>query len=773
MHGFGSRRRRALVLGLPFILVLGTPVTGSVPGAAPTLQWVLETQGETQRLGDFWQADTSRAVDAATLRARVRSANRLGHFDAAIALLDASPSGVDSGTVAFVRAGLEARRGHPEACLDRLASTRPPAGLELWARLLAAESEGELGRWEAARDAAVVPNDAPLPPEVMQRLLLVRARGAQAAHDLVALRRMAPELGDASRRDDRTGLLLLGLARETARGGELLQARDWWLDLLDSRPTPAESAYVELEHRPALVTAPDVVLRIARFEMRSGRHAAARLRLRTAILSGLPAPERATARLLIAESFLRSGDAAECLKACQRAARSTDGTPAEPERLRLEARALKRIGRVGEALSTYNHLAARFPRHDKADDALYEVGWILENQHRLRDAERAYLRVTRAYPNGSLADDARLRAGLCALRDHRPAEAAEHLAHVVARNSRSALIDNALYWQMLAQIQMGDASGALVLRDRLQRDFPRSYFTVLARNRIEQGLVPPLGRGPENVTQALAPAGGVGLERAERVTAAYDSAITTLRTTLGLHAPEGFDSDARAWRLLLDWGFDSEASWETRRLERRWDGDSGALLELIANCHAHGAHERLVRQAYVLGQKITDPRVRDALEVLLYPAPYTQSLAAAAERHGLSHAIMLGLMRQESAFDPRIDSAVGARGLMQLMPEVGRRLAAQAGDGDFHADRLYEPQTNIELGSALFAAELQRAAGDVPQALAAYNAGADVAALWATRLGKGDGREMYLELAEYAETRTYLETVLGNAETYRRLYALP
>ncbi len=773
MHGFGQRRRLGLVLGLPCILVLGSRVTGSVPGAAPALQWVLETQGEVQRLGAQWQADSSQAGDAETLRARVRAANRLGQFAAALTLLDSGASQIDSSTVAFVRAGLEARLGHPEACLERLARTRPPAGLEAWAALLNAESEGELGRWEAARAAAVVPNDAPVPPEVSQRLLLVRARGAQAAHDLPALRRMAPELGDAARRNDRTGLLLAGLARETARAGELLQARDWWLDLLEARPTPAESAYVELELRPKLVTAPDVVLRIARFEMRRGRHTAARLRLRTAILGGLPAPERATARLLIAESFLRSGDAAGCLKACERAARSTHGTPVEAERLRLEARALKRVGRVAEALTTYKQLAARFPRHDKADDALYEVGWILENQHRLREAERAYLRVTRAYPNGSLADDARLRAGLCALRDHRPAEAAEHLSHLVARNGRSTLVDNALYWQMLAQIRLGDASGALVLRDRLERDFPRSYFTVLARHRIEQGLVPPLGQAPEGATPALATTGDAGLERAGRVTAAYDSAIATVQQTLGLRVPEGFDNDARAWHLLLDWGFDAEASWETRRLERRWDGDAGALIELIANCHAHGAHERLVRLAYVLGQKINDPRLGDALEVLLYPAPYTPSLAAACQRHGLSHAIMLGLMRQESAFDPRIDSGAGARGLMQLMPEVGRRLAAQAGDADFHADRLYDPQTNIELGSVLFAAELQRAGGDVPQALAAYNAGADVAALWATRLGRGDGRDMYLELAEYSETRTYLETVLGNAETYRRLYALP
>jgi soluble lytic murein transglycosylase len=130
-------------------------------------------------------------------------------------------------------------------------------------------------------------------------------------------------------------------------------------------------------------------------------------------------------------------------------------------------------------------------------------------------------------------------------------------------------------------------------------------------------------------------------------------------------------------------------------------------------------------------------------------------------------------MRQESAFDPSIDSGVGARGLMQLMPEVAKRMWHDAGKGDLHPDALYQPEISIELGCELLADEMRRAKGDVAQALAAYNAGGDVAETWKSRLGPKDPPEMYIDLAEYAETRTYLETVLGNTETYRRLYALP
>jgi soluble lytic murein transglycosylase len=180
-----------------------------------------------------------------------------------------------------------------------------------------------------------------------------------------------------------------------------------------------------------------------------------------------------------------------------------------------------------------------------------------------------------------------------------------------------------------------------------------------------------------------------------------------------------------------------------------------------------------VRLAYVLSQRVGDPAARDAEEVLLYPAPYAPTLAAACSKHHLSPATLLGLMRQESAFDPAVDSGAGARGLMQIMPEVGRRLWPAGERQPYHADVLYQPDTNIALGCKLLAAEIQRARGDVPQALAAYNAGGDAAESWARRLGPQDPPEMYVDLVEYSETRNYLKTVLGNIENYRRLYALP
>ena len=776
----GRLSQRGFALGLLVVAIaIASPwlssrdVRGSIPTSDARLAALLEAQGEHARARAQLGADSSATGQAALAPMRLRLANRTGDVRAALAELDAHPGAFDSREAALVRAALELRAGVPESALVALGRGPAPDGLEAWAALVEAEAASELGRWDVAQAAAERTPVVALPTAMRQRLAVVRGLAALHRNDTAAIAKLGPELGEAARRDDRTGFLLFDLARAAQRSGDTARARSWLLDLLAARPAPAESAYAELLRTAGddFLAAPDNVLEIARYEARSGRHAPARTRLGAAVRRADNASMRAELQLQVADSQIRTADYKDCLATLSRAARDAQGTRLEPERLRLRARAERRSGAATAAMASYAELARRFPAHAIADDALSEIGWLHEGRRELTDAEHAYMRAARAYPNGTLADDCALRAGLCALRDGRPASAIAHFEELVTRHPRSPLVDNALYWQIVASLQRGETERVDVLRARLGRDFPRSYFTYLARRGVDADL-------SESATpQAESPAaneGGLdrGLVRAARVQAATDSAIAELRRS-GLRAPRNFAAETRLWRFLLDHGFAPEAHWEARRLESVYDGDSGALVEMIALAATRGAHERLVRWAYVLTLRTSDPALAGALEVLLYPAPFAPALAEVTAQLGLSHAVVVGLMRQESAFDPAVDSGAGARGLMQIMPEVGRRLWPAGERQPYHADVLYQPDTNIALGCKLLAAEIQRARGDVPQALAAYNAGGDAAESWARRLGPQDPPEMYVDLVEYSETRNYLKTVLGNIENYRRLYALP
>jgi soluble lytic murein transglycosylase len=126
------------------------------------------------------------------------------------------------------------------------------------------------------------------------------------------------------------------------------------------------------------------------------------------------------------------------------------------------------------------------------------------------------------------------------------------------------------------------------------------------------------------------------------------------------------------------------------------------------------------------------------------------------------------LIHQESSFNPRATSRAGARGLMQVMPDVGRALARGAGIREWDPLLLYQPEVNLPLGAAHLDAML-RSYPQLEYALAAYNAGGTPVARWRTMAGAADP-ELFVERIPYDETRDYVRTLLRNRAIYRELY---
>jgi soluble lytic murein transglycosylase-like protein len=124
------------------------------------------------------------------------------------------------------------------------------------------------------------------------------------------------------------------------------------------------------------------------------------------------------------------------------------------------------------------------------------------------------------------------------------------------------------------------------------------------------------------------------------------------------------------------------------------------------------------------------------------PARIERLIAGAAAATGEDPALVKAVVANESGFDPAATSCTGAQGLMQLMPET----AAEMGVSD-----AYDPAPNIAGGTRYLAQLLQRFGGDLPLALAAYNAGPEAVA---------NGKIP-------AETRDYVASVLASYARYR------
>jgi soluble lytic murein transglycosylase len=134
-------------------------------------------------------------------------------------------------------------------------------------------------------------------------------------------------------------------------------------------------------------------------------------------------------------------------------------------------------------------------------------------------------------------------------------------------------------------------------------------------------------------------------------------------------------------------------------------------------------------------------------------------------------AVVLGLIRQESSFDSATISPAGARGLMQLMPGTAAAVARQIGMTVTPVALVFDPQQNMRLGIAYLREVLDRYGGNLPLALAAYNAGPGRVDQWLAengdpRVGPVDMID-WIELIPFEETRDYVQRVLENVVIYR------
>jgi soluble lytic murein transglycosylase len=157
-----------------------------------------------------------------------------------------------------------------------------------------------------------------------------------------------------------------------------------------------------------------------------------------------------------------------------------------------------------------------------------------------------------------------------------------------------------------------------------------------------------------------------------------------------------------------------------------------------------------------------------ALLSLSYPPAFGAIVQRHAQQAGISPLLMLAFVRQESFFDPRAESPVGALGLTQVLPSTGEALAARLGVSGYDTSKLLHAELNLAFGSSYMATQLRDFGNEIFVAFAAYNAGPGAASRW--RSGAGEDADVFLEAIEFRESRLYVQLVAENYAIYRYLY---
>ncbi len=385
--------------------------------------------------------------------------------------------------------------------------------------------------------------------------------------------------------------------------------------------------------------------------------------------------------------------------------------------------ALHEAGDVYGALSLIGYLPAELPS-EAAADKLWRHGSLVIEALQMGDSARAYQAATHAgVATGTAAAEAQFFAGWIALsRLKDPARADAHFARLATLSQSPITQARAFYWRGRAAEAQGDPVAAQLFYAQAARHQTTFYGQLAAARGGATKIV--LGHDP-----VVTPAARAAFEANDAVAAAR------LLARIGNH--EGFRTFVTGLSESLP--------------------DAVSEAQLVDLAVVQGEQElamRVVRNAAKRGFILPERG---------YPVRMPPGDVSAPET-----AFILGIVRQESSFDPMARSGTGALGMMQLMPATARGVARRSGLG---AGRLEDPDYNMRVGSAFLGQLVDQFSGSYVLAAAAYNAGPGRPNQWTSVCGDPRGSESdpldFVECIPFSETRDYVMRVLEATQVYR------
>ena len=423
-------------------------------------------------------------------------------------------------------------------------------------------------------------------------------------------------------------------------------------------------------------------------------------------ISKSQSPRRGEGVVWLARSYLRQGKGPELLS-LQKKVRSKGISGDRQALIHIFAGVwLSDQGKSGQALSAFRkaYQAARSSR--KRQDALWRMTWIYYEQEE-------YIQVLSTL---------------------------EKLLRISKGDVERA---RARYWKARVYEQLQQSGKAQDIYQELVQDLPLSYYGQLAKARLLQ---------PVSILN-------VGMFEED---ASFHNTISSKELWQDLHYRKALE--LVGLQLFL------EAGEELKALTKRSTSKSENLNQIITTAEQTGSYDFGIRLAIRhFGHKLKKGLVPRSSHIWkgAYPTGHIPTIQQYVPS-GIDPYLVAGLIREESLYDSRAISRVGALGLMQLMPKTANRVARRLGLNPPSQSELFNAQTNIQLGANYVGQLVQEFKGNLVYAVAAYNAGPHVVRRWIAQDPDADPDE-FVERISYRETRGYVKRVLGSYRVYRAL----
>jgi len=443
------------------------------------------------------------------------------------------------------------------------------------------------------------------------------------------------------------------------------------------------------------------------------------------------------------------------------------------------ARSLHRGKQIDAAIVAYNRVVQQFPNSPQAPRALIRLTQIESPQAAIAAADR----IVTNYPD-TAGEALGIKAAILQDKLGSP-KAASDVRNLLLSRYGSSNDAGELRWRIAkGQARSGQIKNAIATVDTLIANSPNSDSTAEASfwagkwaNLIgdkakAKALFESTIRQHPDSYYAWRSASSLGWNVGTFTTARYVApaiALPSVRQPL----PAGSAKLQELYILGLD--RDARSQWLTelrgkRNLEPKEIFTDGVLR--VANQDNLMGIRTLESLSWidvsdVQKAEIVQLKKHPAYIHSLYPFHYWDLISNWAKERKLSPALVIGLMRQESRFEPQIRSRSGAIGLMQIMPDTGSWIASKKGVNSYNLDR---PENNINFGTWYLDYTHSRYGNNSMLAVASYNAGPGAVGRWVEARGVGDPDE-FVNNIPYDETRDYVSKVLGNYWNYLRLYS--
>jgi len=417
-------------------------------------------------------------------------------------------------------------------------------------------------------------------------------------------------------------------------------------------------------------------------------------------------------------------------------------------------RAYWNAGKYDTARARYETLYTEYADHSYADDGMHYSALILRSQGRIDESNAMLQEQVRRWPNGDMAKDAiwiQMRDLLDAKKWAEAIRYADSLNGVTGEDdiySRGRV----QYFRARAFEAQSRSSDASIGYQRVIRDFPLSWYALLSFNRLAEIDVPAVGRLVDELRQSAS---------------IQQSYIT-------LDPPElAQDPFMHRGRMFLRLGLVDLASNEFSKLEELYASRPQVSRIVARLLDAAKAWEVSHRQG---ASRITNPDhypAPDSIDdwTVAYPKPFDEFVTHYADERGLDPLLIDAVMREESGFNPTIESWANALGLMQLMVPTAQDMAQRTGRKKVSASELLDPEINIELGSMYLLGLADRFDGHPVCMIAGYNGGAGNVRKWLRERGD-EAADMWVEKIPFPQTRHYVKRVAMSWWIYHWLYDL-